>query len=120
MARYVRVKFKGKVILTKVKYCDTFFSRMLGLMFSSKLGHGEGAILVADRESKEATSIHMFFVFFPLDVFWLDKGMRVVDVKRNIRPFVPLIVPNEKAKFVLETPVGSITGDVLGRTLEIR
>ena len=119
MARYVKIRCKDKVLLTKVKYCDSFMSRMLGLMFSRKLNQKEGAILVADRESKEATSIHMFFVFFPLDVFWLDSDLRVVDVRRNIRPFVPLIVPGEKARYVLETSVGSITGDVLGRTLKI-
>lgn len=120
MARYVMIKCKGEVLLSKVKYCDTFLSRMLGLMFSRKLSKKEGAILVADRESKEATSIHMFFVFFPLDVFWLDKSLKVVDVKRGIKPFVPLIVPKGKAKYVLETSAGSIAGNVLGKTMEIR
>lgn len=119
MAMYVKVKCRGKVLLSKVKYCDSFMSRMLGLMFSRKLSQNEGAIIVAGRESKEATSIHMLFVFFPLDVFWLDKDMRVVDVRRGVKPFVPLIVPGEKAKYVLETAAGSLPEDVLGKALKI-
>jgi len=50
--------------------------------------------------------IHMLFVFFPLDVVWLDENMRVVDVQKG-NPFDLLLIPKKKAKYVLELNAGS-------------
>ena len=45
-----------KLILTNVKFCKGF-SKIIGLMFSKKLGDNEGLIL------NKASGIHMLFVF---------------------------------------------------------
>ena len=58
------------------------------------------------NKNERNTPIHMFFVFFPIDIFWLNKNKEVVYVKRNARPFT-LINPKVKSKYVIETPVNS-------------
>ena len=77
-------------------------------MFCKSLKFREGIVLVANKEGISNTSIHMFFVFFPIDIIWLDKNLRIVDYKQNVKPFTFLVNPNKPAKYVLELPKKSI------------
>jgi uncharacterized membrane protein (UPF0127 family) len=72
-------------------------------MFRRRLGDDEGLLLVGQRESRLDAAIHMFFVFFPIAVVWLNGGGRVVDVQLA-RPFRPFYAPRASAKDVLEGP----------------
>lgn len=96
----------GVIVADKCKFCHDIFSKTRGLMFSKPLKRGEARILVAKEESTLETTIHMFFVFFSIDVVWLNSKKEVVDVKRNIRMFTPLIKPRSPAKYVMELPKG--------------
>ena len=49
----------------------------------------------------------MLFVFFPIDVIWLDSKRVVVDKRENIKPFTLLIKPRKSAKYIIEMPYGS-------------
>src|SRR3989344_8449782 len=89
----------NKLISARVKLCSTFFSRFRGLMLSKKLGKNECLIL------KNASDIHMLFVFQSIDVIWLDKNKEVIDKKENIKPFSLLIKPKIKAHYVIELPL---------------
>ena len=62
-----------------VRYCDTFFCRLLGFMFRHNIALDEGLLLVQNRESKTDSSIHMLSVFMDLAVIWIDSGLSVVD-----------------------------------------
>ncbi|MBL7051689.1 MAG: DUF192 domain-containing protein [Nanoarchaeota archaeon] len=97
------VKYNNILLGKRVKYCDNFFTRFRGLMFSRKK---DGVILEGLSESVVGSSIHMFFVFYPLDIFWLNKNYRVVDIKRKVMPFTLFHKPKNKAKYILELPVG--------------
>jgi len=88
--------------------CESWFSRTKGLMFSGKLKHGQALVLKAGNESRIETAIHMMFVFFSIDVAWLDSKLRVVDLRKNIMPFTPLVIPREPARYVVELPKNSI------------
>jgi|SRR3989338_8774582 len=85
-----------------VKLCDTFLKKFKGLMFSFK---PRNLLFILNKESKLNSSIHMMFVFFPIDVFWLDKDMKVIDFKLNVKPFTFGHSPKAAAKYILETPV---------------
>jgi len=100
----VDVKFKGKVIF-KGKLCKNFFSKFRGLMFSKKLKKSRCLIFVNDFQSRINSSIHMLFVFFPIDVVFLDFNYEVVDV-RTAYPFISFIMPKKKAKYVIEMNKG--------------
>jgi len=89
-----------KVIITRNKnpilqanLCQSFLENLRGFMFRKK----EGAIVLTSGKS-----IHMFFVFFPLYIYWIDENFKVVD-KRKAQPFHPFITTKEDAKFVLES-----------------
>ena len=87
--------------VVRVKYCDTFFSNFLGLMFKKDLEPDGGVLLVENRESRLNTAIHMLFMNFDLAVLWLDADLVVVD-KVLARKWVPLYVPRQPAQYVAE------------------
>jgi uncharacterized membrane protein (UPF0127 family) len=88
-------------LLQRVRRADSFLTRLRGLTFRRHLAEGEGLLLVGHRESRADAAIHMFFVFFPIGVVWLDKANRVVD-KVVARPFRPFYAPHSPARSVLE------------------
>jgi len=63
----------------------------------------------------------MCFVFFPIDVAFLDSKQRVVEIKENFRPFT-LYNPKRKAKYVIELCSGTIerSGTIPGDYLAIQ
>ena len=71
-------------------------------MFSTK---PRSLIFNYNREIKE--SLHMFFVFFPIDVIFLNKNKEVVELKQNFRPF-SIYFPKNKAKYIIELPNNTI------------
>ncbi len=117
MVKYVEVKCNDLMLANKAKLCYTLYSRFRGLMFSKKLKDKEGIVIDVGAESRELSSIHMLFVFFSIDVLWLDSEKRVVDLKRSLKPFFPFIAPKKKARYVIELPSYSTLavkeGDVL-------
>ena len=49
----------------------------------------------------------MFFVFYPIDVLFLDKNKVVVDKKENFKPFA-FYNSKRKAMYEIELPNGTI------------
>ena len=86
----------------KVRYCNNFFTRLKGLMFYRKLKDNEVFLFKLDKEYKLRASIHMLFVFFPINVIWLNSKYEIVDVKKA-HPFTSFIMPNKKARYILES-----------------
>ncbi|HUH96884.1 MAG TPA: DUF192 domain-containing protein [Anaerolineales bacterium] len=85
----------------RVKFCDSFFCRLRGLMFRSVLARDEGLVLVIGRDSRPDSSIHMLFVSFDLAVFWINSEMVVVD-KVMARSWRPAYFPAKAARYILE------------------
>ena len=95
-------KSSHTVLLTQVKWCDSFLCRLRGLMFRAALAEGEGLLLVERRESRLDTSIHMLFMRFPIAAIWLDAKFRVVDTCRA-EPWRPVYASRAPAQYTLET-----------------
>jgi len=93
----------GEQLLGQVRNCRSFLCRLRGLTFRRSLADDEGLLLVGHKESRLGSAIHMFFVFFPIAVIWLDREDRVVDARRA-RSFAPIYVPQARAQTVLEGP----------------
>lgn len=104
----------GQKIAGNVKIANTFFTRLKGLMFTPKL-EGMDALLI-----DPCNSIHNFFVYFALDVVFIDSENRVVKVIRNFRPWrVSWIY--FRARKVLELPSGKLLENIEeGDELEVR
>ena len=86
------------------KVLSGIFSKALGLMFSKEI-KDIGYIFIFQTTLK--VNLHMFFVFFPIDILFLDEDKRVVEVKHNLKPF-RIYNSKIKAKFVIELPVNTI------------
>jgi uncharacterized membrane protein (UPF0127 family) len=107
----------GQVLAEQVVRCDTFWKRGRGLMFRRKLPQGQVYLFVEGRESVSQTTIHMFFVFFPISVIWLDGEKRVVD-KALARPFRPFYAPRSPARYFVEGPPSLLDSVAIGEQLE--
>ena len=62
-------------------------------------------VFIFNKEARR--DLHMLFVFFPIDVLFLDKNKKVADIKKNFKPF-SYYTPKAKAKYVVELPVGML------------
>lgn len=89
----------GVLVGDRIEVADSFGSRLLGLMFRSGLGEGEGLLL------RRADAIHMCFMRFPIDAVFLDAECRVVKVAERLRPWLG-IASAEGAAHVLELSAG--------------
>jgi len=87
-------------------------------MFRSGLRPGEGALLILGGEGRWDAAIHMFFVFFPIAVFWLDHQGVVVS-RKIAQPWRPFYAPRRSAQYVLELEPKTMGGAVEGETLEL-
>lgn len=93
----------GQTIVQETVRCDTFWKRGRGLMFRGRqaVAGGRAYLFVEGRESVAQTTIHMFFVFFPIAVIWLDRDKQVVS-KVLARPFRPYYAPGGPAQYFVE------------------
>jgi len=99
--------------ILEVKYCDTFASKLIGLMFSRKLGVNNGIILVENNETRINTSIHMMFMNFDLTILWLDDNMVIVD-KVLAKRWIPIYFPKKPAQYVVELHPSKFTEYKIG------
>ncbi|MFQ5684287.1 MAG: DUF192 domain-containing protein [Candidatus Binatia bacterium] len=92
---------KNTWLATKVKRADSFRTRLLGLLKRRRLGPEEALWLVPSK------GIHTFGMKFPIDVIFLNKDNKVLDV-------IPSMGPYRATRFhfasysVLELPEGTI------------
>ncbi len=106
-------KRNGEIIAYDFKLCKNVLQQARGLMFSGK------KTLVFIFKKEKHTPLHMFFVFFPIDVFFLDNSKKVVEIKKNLKPFA-MYNPQKKAKYIIEIPHGLVenTAVEMGDSLE--
>lgn len=98
MGELVKLRLRRGLKLD-VSCCNIFYEKIRGLMFKRLLPRNQALLIPS-----ESACIHTFFMRFPIDVFWLDETCTVVDLKKNIRPWRPLICPRKKASYILEVP----------------
>lgn len=77
-------------------------SKYIGLMFSLKEKR-----LVFEFKKEGIYPIHMLFVFFPIDVLYLSRDKRVVEIKENLKPF-SYYKPKNMAMYIVEAETGFV------------
>lgn len=102
-----------------VDVADSFFLKLIGLMFRKTLHPHEGLLLSEKYESIINSSIHMLFMQFDICVIWIDKSFYVVD-KKYARKWRPAYFPKKAAKYVLELNATQINNYTIGDRLEIQ
>lgn len=89
-------------IALKLKYCDSYFSRLMGLMFKKSIAPYDGILMNHKFESRINASIHMLFMRFSITVLWLNKDAQVID-KKICMPWRLMYAPSLPAQFIIET-----------------
>ena len=98
----LRRKKPGRTeVLFKAIPCTTTWQRCRGLMFSKP----HNLLFVFSHEAIH--SFHMFFVFFPIDIVFLDTSNRIVEIQENFRPFT-VYTPRTAFKYALEIDAGRV------------
>ena len=109
-------KTKNKKIIENVKFANNSFLRFKGLMFESKDNFDYALVFDFPNETKIGASLHMMFVFFPIDVLFLNSEKQVID-KTTMTPWQFNYTPKKPAKYVVEMPKGKenvvLIGDYL-------
>ena len=102
---------KKTTIKRNAELCRSSFSKFVGLMFSANMDKA----LIFEFNDEKKIRLHMLFVFYPIDVLFLDKEKSVVDMKENFRPFSAYSSKRE-SMYAIELPKGIIkkTGTSLG------
>ena len=92
-------KINNQLIIEKTRIASSFFSRFKGLMLETKQDYA--LIFVLEKETIIGASIHMMFVFFPIDIIYLNKDKKVIKIMKRILPFTLFITP-VKCKYIIE------------------
>jgi uncharacterized membrane protein (UPF0127 family) len=82
--------------------CDSFTSRLRGLMFTNSIPNDGGLFFINSSEDRVNSAIHMFFMNIDLAIIWSDSSGVVVDKVRASR-WKTLAAPKSNAKYILET-----------------
>jgi len=88
-------KTSYKLISEKERLCDDALSQSWGLMFRRK----QNLIMIFPKE--KIASLHMFFVFYPIDVLIVDGKLKIIEIKKKFKPFT-LWKSQEKGKYIIE------------------
>ena len=54
-------------------------------------------------DKEQTIYLHNFFVFYPINLVFLDKDKKVIEIKNNFMPF-SFYKSKNKAKYLLESP----------------
>ena len=90
----------GRVVAEHLETARTAFERMRGLLGRSSLPEGEGMLI------ERCSSIHTFFMRFPLDVIFVSPDLVVRKVCRDVRPW--RLARAWGARHVFELPAGAL------------
>jgi uncharacterized protein len=88
----------GTVVCGRCTLADNPLTRLRGLLGREGLDSGEGLLL------RPASSVHTFFMRFPIDVVFLDRALVVLGIHDGVDPW--RTASQRGAKAVLELPAG--------------
>ena len=107
---------KRTIIAENAAICRNIIAKSLGLMFALK-----PKTLVFIFKKEKIIQLHMLFVFYPIDVLFLNKNKVVVETKEALMPF-SFYTPKKKALYIIELPQGTIkkTKTALGDKMQFQ
>jgi len=105
------------VLVHSARWCSSRLCRLRGLQYRRHLEPGEALILVKPADSIVNSSIHMFFVFFPIAAVWINQHGRITSAQLA-RPWRPYYASPEPARYVLEASPDLLNRIAVGDELD--
>lgn len=96
---------KYSLIIMQLKnpiYCKNLFSKAIGQMFRFK-----PATMIFWFDEEQYVPLHMMFVFFSIDVIYLNNNKEIIELVKGLKPF-GYYNPKSKAYYVIELAKGTI------------
>ncbi|MGM5480358.1 MAG: DUF192 domain-containing protein [Nanobdellota archaeon] len=87
-----------------ISFQRTPIQKAIGLMFSTRKNE---FAMIFSFPKKRRIAITMWFVFYPIDIIFLDETNMVVELKDNLKPFRNYY-SKQQAKTFIEVPKGTI------------
>lgn len=105
---------RGVALAERCEVARSFLARGRGLMGRAELAPGAGLLI------EPCSSVHSFFMRFPIDVVFVSRQHRVVGLTAAMPPYRPY-AGARGARYVVELPAGTIasTGTAVGDLLRI-
>jgi uncharacterized membrane protein (UPF0127 family) len=100
----IRNKTRKTVICRKKEIFSSILAKAKGLMFSAQI---KDTGYIFPFSTPRRIDLHMFFVFFPIDLLFLDEHKKVIEIKEGFMPFT-LYCSKKKANYLIELPAGII------------
>ena len=91
---------KSNEEIAKIRICDTFFSRFMGLMFKKNAKIPLLFEIPERINKKERSSIHSFFMRFEIVLVFVDRSNMVYEIA-NLKPW-NWYIPKKPAKYIVE------------------
>jgi uncharacterized membrane protein (UPF0127 family) len=103
MGRFVRIAnlTRGTSIAERCRVARSLRDRTVGLLATANLTVGEGLLI------ERTQSIHMFFMSYPIDVAFIDRGGIVRRVVSGLRPW-RVVWWARGARDCIELPAGAL------------
>jgi uncharacterized membrane protein (UPF0127 family) len=106
----------GKVIAKNFQVYSTTLQKARGLMFSKQKN------IIFTFKTPRKVPLHMCFVFYQIDVLYLDENKKIMEIVKNFKPFT-FHNPKIDSKYVIELKSGiaektdTNKGDILNFTI---
>ncbi len=91
-------RLDGTIVCERCELAGSLFSRMRGLLGRDGLEPGEGLLL------RPASSVHTWFMCFPIDAVFLNRDLVVLGIADGLEPW--RAAGRRGARAVLELPAG--------------
>lgn len=103
-SRHVFARLAGVELVLEVANTDV--RRAEGLSGRKEIKPNEGMLFVFPEDREHG--FWMKDMGFPIDILWLDRGYRIVDVRENVEPesYPKVFRPDVSARYTLELPAG--------------
>lgn len=97
---------KNRIIADNVEVADNFVKRTFGLIPRKSIAEGEALVI------KPCSSIHTFFMKFPIDVLFVDKNNKIVALYENVKKnrILPIHL---SSMYVVELKAGQISSKTI-------
>lgn len=92
---------RNTMLMKRGRMADNFLTKFRGLMGVRQLHEGEGLLIT------HCNSVHTHFMFMPIDIIYVDKNHRIVDLEAEMKTW-RIGRTRRNADYVIELPPGVI------------